>query len=165
MRMLSPVSTEFAWPRRVLSPSGMTDVFEDFDRVVDAWFAPVTATKNGFQPSCDVRETKDHYLVSFDIPGMKKEDIKIELKDNNLVISGERHREVKEQDEESIIRRERMYGKFERTFTLPSTVAADKIEAHFENGVLNIALPKAEIAKARTIQIQTGEGGLLGKLF
>ncbi len=60
---------------------------------------------------------------------------------------------------------ERIYGKFERTFTLPETITADKIEAHYENGVLNVALPKAEAAKSRTVQIQTEEGGFLSKLL
>jgi len=165
MRMLSPISTEFVWPRPALSSAGMSDVFEDFDRIVDSFLRPTYATTVNFQPRCDVNETKDHYLVSFDMPGVKKEDIKIEVQGNELVISGERQREAKEQDGEAVLRHERMYGKFERTFTLPTTIAAEKIEAHYENGVLNVALPKAEAAKSRTIQIQTGQGGILNKLL
>jgi HSP20 family protein len=165
MRMLSPITTEFAWPRRTLSPAAMTDVFEDFDRIVETFLRPTYANTVNFQPSCDVKETKEHYLVSFDMPGVKKEDIKIEVQGNELVISGERQREMREQDGEATLRVERTYGKFERSFTLPATIAADKIEAHYENGVLNVALPKAEAAKGRTIQIQTGQGGLLSKLL
>jgi HSP20 family protein len=163
--MLSPLSTEWSWPRRTLSPDRMGDVFEDFDRIVDTFLRPTYANTVNFQPSCDVNETKDHYLVSFDMPGVKKEDIKIEVQGTQLVISGERQREVKEEDGEATLRHERMYGRFERTFTLPATIAADKIEAHYENGVLNVALPKAEAAKGRTIQIQTGQGGFLNKLL
>lgn len=165
MRMLSPVSAEFYWPRRTLSPTGMGDVFENFDRIVDTFLRPTYASTVNFQPSCDVNETKDHYLVSFDIPGMQKEDIKIEVQGNELVISGERQREMREQEGETTLRVERSYGKFERRFTLPATIAADKIEAHYESGVLNVALPKAEAAKGRAIQIQTGQGGLLSKLL
>lgn len=165
MRMLSPISTEWSWPRRSLSPARMGDVFEDFDRIVDSFLRPTFATTVNFQPSCDVNETKDLYLVSFDMPGVKKEDIKIEVQGNQLVISGERQREVKEENGEATLHHERMYGRFERTFTLPATIAADKIEAHYENGVLNVALPKAEAAKGRAIQIQTGQGGLLNKLL
>jgi HSP20 family protein len=165
MRMLSPSSTDWSWPRRSLSPVRMGDVFEDFDRIVDSFLRPTFATTVNFQPSCDVNETKDHYLVSFDMPGVKKEDIKIEIQGNQLVISGERQREVKEENGEATLHHERMYGRFERTFTLPATIAADKIEAHYENGVLNVGLPKAETAKGRTIQIQTGQGGLLSKLL
>lgn len=161
MRMLSSISVDVVWPRSTLTPAGMGDVFEDFDRIVDTFLRPKYASTVNFQPSCDVSETKDHYLVIFDMPGVKKDDIKIEVQGNELVISGERQREMREQGGEATLRVERSYGKFERTFTLPATIAADKIEAHYENGVLNVALPKAEAAKSRTIQIQTGQGGLL----
>lgn len=165
MRMLSPISTDWSWPRRNLSPGRMEDMFDDFDYVVDSLLRPSLATTaKSFQPSCDVSETKDHYLVSFDIPGVKKEDIKIEIKGNELMISGERQREVKKENGEAL-HHERMYGRFERTFAMPATIAVDKIEAHFENGVLNVALPKAEAAKSRTIQIQTDQGGLLNKFL
>jgi HSP20 family protein len=162
--MLNPISVDVVWPRRTLSPF-MGDMFEDYDRIVDAFLRPTHAHTVNFQPSCDVNETKDHYLVSFDMPGVKKEDIKIEVQGNELVISGERRRELREQEGEATLRLERSYGKFERTFTLPSTIATEKIEAHYENGVLNVALPKAEVAKGRTIQIQTGQSGLLNKLL
>lgn len=165
MRMLSPISTDWTWPRRSLSPARMGDVFEDFDRILDGLFRPTFAPTVNFQPSCDVNEAKDHYLVTFDMPGVKKEDIKIEVQGNQLVISGERQREVREEIGEMNLHHERMCGRFERSFTLPATIAAEKIEAHYENGVLNIALPKSEAANGRTIQIQTGQGGLLSKLL
>ena len=165
MRMLSPISTELTWPRRAWASPTAIDVFEDFDRLVDSILRPTYARTVNFQPSCDVSETKDHYLVGFDMPGVKKEDIKIEVQGNQLVISGERHREVRDRDEEFNLRHERMYGKFERSFTLPATIAVDKIEAHYEDGVLNVALPKLETAKARNIQIQSGQGGLLSKFL
>ena len=165
MRMLSPISAEFAWSRRHRSSPEANDMYEDFDRIVASILHPTYAVTEIFQPRCDVNETKDHYLVSFDMPGVKKEDIKIEVQDNELVISGERQREVREKNTEVTLRHERLYGKFKRTFTLPSTIASDKIEAHYENGVLNVALPKAENVKGRTIQIQTGQGGLLSRLL
>lgn len=165
MRMLSPMSSGWSWPRRSLSSDLMGDVFDDFDRIVDSFLRPTYASTVNFHPSCDINETKDHYLVSFDMPGVRKEDIKIEVQGNQLVISGERQREVKEGDGDTTLRHERMYGKFERTFVLPTSVNTDKIEAHYENGVLNVALPKAESAKGRTIQIQSGQGGFLNKLL
>jgi HSP20 family protein len=143
----------------------MGDVFDDFDRIVNALARPTYANTVGFQPSCDINETKDHYLVSFDMPGMRKEDIKIELHGTQLVISGERHREVRDEKDGAFLRHERVYGKFERSFALPNSINVDKIEAQYENGVLNVALPKAESAKGRTIQIQTGQNGLLSKLL
>jgi len=99
------------------------------------------------------------------MPGVKSEDIKIEVQGNQLVISGERQRELKTENGEATLHHERMYGRFERTFVLPASIATDKIEAQYENGVLNVALPKAEAAKGRTIQIQTDQGGFLNKLL
>ncbi len=165
MRMFTPISTEWSWPRRNLSPANLGELFEDYDRLVESFLRPSQATSVNFQPTCDVNETKEHFLVSFDMPGVKKEDLKIEVQDNQLVISGERHREVKADNGESTLHTERTYGRFARTFTLPTNIAGDKIEAHFENGVLNIALPKAESAKAKTIQIQTGQGNLISRIL
>lgn len=138
--------------------------FSDFDRMVDALVMPKYARTVGFKPGCDISETKEHYLLSFDVPGIKKEDLKIEVHNNQLMISGERLRDVSERSEKSMLHSEKVYGKFERTFELPTSVIADRIEASYEDGVLNIALPKAESAKARTIQIQT-EKGFFGKLL
>ncbi len=165
MRMLSPLSTDWSWPRRSLSSDVMGDVFGDFDRIVNALARPTYASTIGFQPSCDINEAKDHYLVSFDMPGVKKEDIKIEVQGNQLLISGERQRETKEQGRETTLHHERAYGKFERTFVLPASIDSEKIEAHYENGVLNVALPKVESAKGRIIQIQSGQDGFLNRLL
>jgi HSP20 family protein len=164
--MLSPFSTDQSWPRRSFSSDLIADVFNDFDRIVNS-VARATSYANtvGFQPSCDIHETKDHYLVSFDMPGVRKEDIKIEVQGNNLVISGERQSEIREGDDESTLLHEKVYGKFERTFALPTSVNADKIEAHYENGVLNVVLPKEESVRGRTIQIQTGQNGFFAKLL
>lgn len=166
MRMLSPLSTNWTSSRRTLSPSFMvSDVFEDFDRVVDSLMQPAHIGNAGFIPTCDISETKEHYLVSFDMPGVKKDEIKIEVQGNTLLIAGERQREIKESNTEVTVRRERAYGKFERTFELPKSIDTNKIEAHFDNGVLNIALPKADAARGRSVQIQSGEAGFLSKLL
>lgn len=166
MRMLSPLSTHWTSPRRVLSrPLVVDDIFEDFDRLVDGLVRPSEMVATGFLPACDIDEAKDHYLVSFDIPGVKKEDIKIEIQGNTLLIAGERRREFKTVDSEVAIRHERTHGKFERTFELPKSVNVEKIEAQYDNGVLNVVLPKAEAATSRTIQVQTEGGGLLSKLL
>jgi HSP20 family protein len=72
---------------------------------------------------------------------------------------------MKNEDGEATLRHERVYGKFERIFALPASINADKIEAHYENGVLNVVLPKAESAKGRTIEIQSGQNSFFGKLL
>ena len=154
MRMLSPFFIDRPWPRRSLASDFNDDLFE---RLFD-----VPSPAANFQASCDVSETKGHYLICFDMPGVRKEDIKVELSGNQLVVSGERHREVKSAENEEMVRHyERAHGKFQRSFTLPTSVDADKIEAHYEDGVLNIALPKSDQAKGRTVQIQSGKGGNL----
>lgn len=166
MRMLIPTTTRWAWPTRNLSSNYasdmdtdlVSDVFEDFDRLVDSFLRPAYANSVNFQPSGNVNETESHYMVSFDMPGVKKEDIKIEMRGNQLVIAGERKTELKNGSGRS-------YGKFERAFTLPETVNGEKIEAHYEDGVLNVALPKAESAKPRTIEIQSGNTGFFNKLL
>jgi HSP20 family protein len=164
MRMLTTMSPDWARSRRSLSPI-MGDVFDDFDRIVDSFLSPIDANSVNFLPSCDVRETKDRYLVTFDMPGVKKDDIKIEVQNNQLHISGERRYEIKEEERGSNLRHERAYGKFERTFILPSKINCDNIEAQYEDGVLNVALPKAEVTKGRIIPIQSGQGGFFSKLM
>ena len=108
-----------------------------------------------FTPTVDLQEKKDSYLVSMDLPGLHDKDIKIDVKDGRLSVSGERRR--LEREEEGLFRRfERSYGRFERTFALPQDVDQDKIQAHFESGVLEILIPKAEVTKPRSIEIKTG---------
>lgn len=166
MRMLSPNSNRWSEPRAMLSPSFIVgDVFEDFDRMVDSLVRPSVVSKVGFLPSCDIVETKQHYLVSFDLPGVSKDDIKIEVKEKSVSIAGERRRELNGVETDATLRHERSWGKFERTFELPSSIQTEKIEAHYENGVLNVALPKVEAEKARTVQIQSGEAGFFSRLL
>ena len=91
MKMLNPLFTNWSSPRRTLSPSLMVgDVFEDFDRIVDSLIRPTYKNTVGFIPTCDIVESEKHYMVSFDMPGVKKEDIKNEVQGNTLLISGER---------------------------------------------------------------------------
>ncbi len=106
-----------------------------------------------FHPATDVEETDTHYVLSVDLPGVKKENIKIEMKDGALSISGERRSEKKE---EKGTRRffEKTYGKFERVFTLGNEVNVDKIEANYHEGVLQVKVPKAEASKPKLIPIQ-----------
>ncbi len=133
----------------------VNEMIGDFDGIVNSLLRPSYASTVGFRPSSDIRVTNDHYLVSFDMPGVKKEDIKIEVQSNQLVITGERSRQ------------EGSYGtaSYHRTFMLPDSIDTSKVEAHYEDGVLNIAIPKAESAKARTIEIQSGKGGFFSKLL
>ncbi|WP_374033619.1 Hsp20/alpha crystallin family protein [Bdellovibrio bacteriovorus] len=145
MRSLSP------WGgRRRLPSSDLFSQFEDFINEFDRGESnALTRAGFDFSPSVDVEEKDNAYLVSADLPGMKKEDIKVELNDNILTISGERTRETKSEGHYS----ERSYGRFQRSFTLPVKVLTEKIEAHFEDGVLHLTLPKSEGARSHSIKI------------
>jgi HSP20 family protein len=116
-----------------------------------------------FSPAVDIEEANGMYLISADLPGMKKEDIKIDITDRRLKISGERRHEVKDEDNSYI---ERSQGRFVRTFTLPQAVDPKKIEAHFEDGVLRVVLPKTEAAAPQEVKIESGSTkGLLDRFL
>ncbi len=95
-----------------------------------------------FVPAVNTREGDKAYYIEVDLPGVKKEDIKIDVHDNILTVSGERKIKEERKDDD-FYRVESLYGKFERSFTLPDDVDSDKIEAKDENGVLLITIPKA----------------------
>ena len=118
-----------------------------------------------YTPACDIEELDTHYVVSFDLPGVKKEDVKIELRDGNqLVVSGERKSEHQD-DEANRISVERYSGSFMRVFTLPTSVDSEKIETNYENGVLQIGIPKTDAAKPKQIEIKEGKGRLVNRLL
>jgi len=109
-----------------------------------------------WQPVVDIEEQPDKYTVRAELPGMKLEDIKITLKDYQLAIRGEKRREEEKKDS-TYHRVERVYGQFERAFTLSHAVQSDKIEAIYRDGVLEVSIPKADEAKPREIQIKTAK--------
>lgn len=132
---------------------------EEIDRLFNGFF-PARATDEDesrrsamWTPRTDLVETPEAYRIELDVPGIDREAIHINFQDDRLTISGERTREVHEENEERV-RVERMFGSFFRTFTLPSTVNAEGISALHENGVLTITVPKAEESKPRRIEIQ-----------
>lgn len=133
----------------------MDRVFDDFSFPYEPDLSKMTLTGPAFTPSCDVDETDTHYLMSFDLPGVKKDDIKVELRENQLTVSGER-KEEREEKNKNRTRSERFYGSFERSFTLPGSMKAEQIEANYSDGVLRLTVPKTEAAK--TQQIKIGEG-------
>ncbi len=105
-----------------------------------------------WNPVVDLYEKDDRYVIKAEIPGVDKKDIKVDLNDRVLTLSGERSydNEVKE---ENYYRRERSYGKFQRAFTLPADVDSDKIKAEFNEGVLQIEVPKPEEQKPKQVTI------------
>jgi len=103
-------------------------------------------------PAIDVHEEKDGYVVKAELPGVKREDVSLSLENDVLTIKGER-RDEKEEKREGYLRRERVYGTFQRVLQLPRPVQADAVSAEFKEGVLKITLPKADTAKSREIKI------------
>jgi HSP20 family protein len=103
-------------------------------------------------PPVDIQENADAYLFHAELPGLTKDDINITLENNVLRLNGERKFE-KDAKKENYHRVERTYGNFTRTFTLPTQVDAENVQAAFENGILTITVPKAEQAKPRKIAI------------
>jgi HSP20 family protein len=108
-------------------------------------------------PALDISERKDAYVVTVEVPGVKADDLDITLEDGLLTIRGER-RFTQETSEQQFHRVERRYGSFRRSITLPSQVQADHIEASFEDGVLEVVVPKAEEAKPKKISVRAGGG-------
>jgi HSP20 family protein len=112
--------------------------------------------KNGerrrWAPAVDLLEREDSLVLRADLPGLKEDDVQIEVRDNVLTISGERRAEF-EDSEQGYYRIERAFGSFSRSLTLPEGVDSDKIEANFENGVLEVKIPKPEEVKPKRISI------------
>lgn len=104
-------------------------------------------------PAVDIYETADSLVLKAELPGVSRENIDIQVRDNTLTLKGERRfeREVKD---ENYLRIERSYGSFQRAFSLPTGVQQDKIKAVFKDGVLEVILPKAEEAKPKQVKIE-----------
>ncbi len=141
---LTTVST---WP----TLGRLTDLRDEIDRFFEA---PIARTSEflGWAPAFDVYEEQDNIVVKAELPGMKKEDISVSLHDGALIISGERKNEIKSEGRE-VYRAERFFGKFQRTVTLPTGVAAAQVKAEYKDGVLTVTLPKAEEAKPKQIEV------------
>ena len=119
------------------------------------WQGATGASTRAWAPALDIAEGKDAYLVTVELPGGKLDDLEITLEDGLLTIQGERH-VANDSSEEQFHRVERRYGAFRRSITLPAHVMAEGIEASFEDGVLQILVPKAEEAKAKRVQVRPG---------
>ena len=104
-------------------------------------------------PAVDVVENKEGVRISVELPGVKPEDVKLSVENSVLTIRGEK-RVTYEEKTDRMHRFERQYGSFERTFSLPSTVDVEHIDARYDNGVLTVDLPKAERAKPKQIEIK-----------
>jgi HSP20 family protein len=120
-------------------------------------------TTTSFAPAVDVYEDEHNVTLKIEVPGIDEKDIDVRIENNVLTVHGERKFD-KEEKEENFRRVERQYGSFTRTFTLPTTVDAEKVAANYDKGILKIALPKKAEAKPKQIKVNVGsEKTLEGK--
>lgn len=139
----------FGWPFRRF----FEDFFQDFDR---DFGLPELWRGDRFVPAIDVREDDEAVTLTAEIPGMAKEDLEVTIDNGVLTLKGEK-KEGEVSEEAGYHRVERRYGRFERRIRLPGYVDAEKIEATYKDGLLKLRMPKAEVAKSRSIPIkQTG---------
>ena len=132
--------------RSMMTPS----LFDDFFKPWNEWFdKPALFERMMTMPAVNVGENMDNYIVSLAAPGLKKEDFKIGIEGNMLTISCQK--EVEEEEKNvKFTRKEYNFYSFSRSFTIPEDVKLDAIDAHYENGVLNIMLPRLEETKKLT---------------
>ncbi len=124
--------------------------FEDLWRQSRTGGSPAS----GWWPAVDLTENKNEFKLVAELPGLRREDVKISLTENVLTLRGEKHAH-KENEGESWHQAERSYGVFERSFQLTCPVDASKVKARFEDGVLTVTLPKSEESRPREIDIES----------
>ncbi len=128
----------------------MPTLFDDFFKPWNEWFDNGNLLGRTMNvPAVNITENKENYQVSLAVPGMKKDDFKIDIDGNMLTISSEQE-ENKEEKDTKFTRKEYSYSSFSRSFTLPEEINKEKIEAKYEEGVLRISLPRKEEAKKAT---------------
>ncbi len=135
--------------KNTLSPFGFRNPWKAFEDLEKDFFSGLEqTTTQEFRPSCSLKETEKHFLIHFDLPGVKKEDVHVEVENNRITVSGERKEEKKTEEEKRYFT-ESFYGSFFRSFELPKHVDANGIEARIENGVLDIQIPKTTATETR----------------
>ena len=128
---------------------------DDFNDIVKDFFSGFSGVGagRGVYPLLDIREDKEKYSISIEVPGVKKKDLKISVKKEKLIVQGEK-REENKRGKESYLRVERSYGKFMRSINLPMEVDRSRITAKCNNGVLKIILPKKKKGKVQEVEVK-----------
>ena len=135
------------------------DPFREMEAVLDRYRAPANTSKTenitqaDWYPTVDVSETDGAYHIHAELPGVKKADIKVTVHDGVLQLSG--HRESHhESDDKKVHRIERSYGSFSRSFSLPDNVQDSEVEANFQDGVLEVDIPKSQQEKPKQVDVK-----------
>lgn len=138
--------------------NALREIEDHFSRFFSEPFGTLSEWPNGsggWIPAIDVSENENEYVIEADIPGVSKDEIKLEMIDNAVSIKGERKSEKTEEDKKRGYHRvERSYGSFQRSVQIPGGFKSDGVQAKFDNGVLRVTLPKPEESKPRTITVQ-----------
>ena len=154
----TPSQSVTRWNSEFPAFRGLHSLQNDMNRIFEEFFRGDIVAGDSFfskdwSPAVDIVENKDQYILKAELPGMKKDDVKITVENNVLTIRGEKKNEV-EQKEENYHRVERSYGSFERSFAIPGTIKTNDIDAQYKEGVLTLTLPKAEEAKPKMIDVK-----------
>lgn len=137
-------------PKSFIHPFNLFEAMErDLENV---WQASPHRREDFFSPAVEIDENDSGFLLSFDIPGIRQEDIHLEAQDRVLKVWGERKKELKNEKYS-----EKFYGRFERSFSLPEGADSEQIEARFNNGVLNVYIPKKAAVIPQKIEVKSGE--------
>jgi len=151
--------TLMRWSPTTLTPLRDLPMIEDeVNRLLDGFFTrgSLRGDLNAiFTPSVDIQETAEEFIVKADLPGVSQKDVKVSLMGDVLTLRGERKQENTTKDG-SHHRLERVYGTFERSFSLGAPVRNDQVKAQYRDGVLEVRVPKAEEARVREIEVQVG---------
>lgn len=130
---------------------------DEMDRLLNEFYGPMPPTTESYEgdwcPAMDLNETDNELIATIELPGMKREDIKVTVSDGVLTVSGEKKQEKVEQDE-SRHRIERTYGYFKRSVSVPAEIDTSKVKAVYKDGVLKVTMPKLEEKKTKEIPVQ-----------
>ncbi len=134
------------------------DSLLNFDNFFENYFGPnrglAENSEGFFTPRVDIKETQKHYEVSAELPGVSKDDLTVTLENGYLTIEAETHQESKQEEEGQVVRQERRYGKFMRSFSLDSDINEKDIKASFKDGILTMEVPKVESAQPKTHRVE-----------
>ena len=132
---------------------GFQELESQLDRIFHGNATPLRNTTGTWAPAVDIYETSEAYVLHADLPGMTKEDIEVQVVEDQVAIRGSRKR-LHPGEEKGYRRYERAEGRFERSFRIKGGIDASRVEARFENGVLTVTLPKPEAAKPHHIEVK-----------
>lgn len=127
------------------------EMFEDF---LAPWASPQTERRAASVPALNVVETDSTYRLSFELPGVKMDDVSVQVDGDQLVVSAERRFDDEKQEGDNYHRVEHRYGRFARSLSLPKDVRADQVDAAYRDGVLTVTVPKQEPSQARRIEVR-----------